>query len=384
MNGSCAEARVAEGRIEEVIPCAADGSLPYFLPVLVDLQHNGALGTAYNALSKHGADRLDVIARQLRRHGVGRCLLTLTTHPYGALLETAASINEKLSGDAEMARLFFGVFHEGLFISPEEGWRGAHDPACIEPPDYARFKAIDEACGNRVRIVNVAPEEPGAMDFISEAVAESKLVALGHCRASAEVIRKAVRRGATLVTHFGNGAAPMVHRFKNPFWEFLDNPELRLGLVCDGFHLPQELAGAALKCKGHAHCYPVSDAAGHSGCPPGEYTRDGGRGFVIEENGHVHLAESEILAGAWFQQDRSVEFLVRRCGMAFLDAWAQCSRVPADIIGIRLPSIAVGEPADFVLARWNSGLVIEQAVHGGVPYLDEPVRPGDAGDGISL
>jgi N-acetylglucosamine-6-phosphate deacetylase len=377
--GGVARLKVSGSRLVAVEPIPGNPEkLPYALPVLVDLQHNGALGMAYNMLEQ-AADapaRLMAVADHLRRHGVGRCLLTLTTYPHEGLKRTAVLVNEALSRDAGLTALFFGLFHEGVYISPQDGWRGAHAAQWVKPPDYEAFREVDDCSGGRIKVVNVAPEEPGGLAFIERACADGKRVALGHACPSAAVVREAVARGATFVTHFGNGAAPMMHRFKNPFWAFLDEPALSLGVICDGFHLPPEVVRVALRCKGRAGCLPVSDASGHSGMPPGAYEGFGGRRFVIEPSGFMHVAESEILSGGWFQADRCVEFLVQAVGLPFLEAWEQCSVIPARAIGLELPRIAAGQEASFILARWENGLVLDQAVHLGRRFLEAPLRPG--------
>ena len=348
------EVEVRGSRIHRIHPLSEDrwsGDLPYLLPVLVDLQHNGALGAYYGEIPEMGVTKLRDIAAHLRRRGVGRCLLTLVTQERSELVRVAAFLGQVLGSHRELERLFFGIFHEGVFISPRDGWRGAHAPAWIERPDWDRLREIDDLTGGRIQLVNVAPEEPGGLEFIERAVAAGKKIALG----------------ATMVTHFGNGAASQIHRFENPLWTFLDREELTLGLICDGFHLPGSIVRIAMKCKGREKCLPVSDASGCSGLLPGAYDILGGRRIEITPSGRVHMAATpDILAGGWFQQDRSVEFLVREAGFTFLEAWDQCSRVPARAVGLTLPSMAEGEEASFVLARWDDGLVIEKAVHAGL------------------
>ena len=104
--------------------------------------------------------------------------------------------------------------------------------------------------------------------------------------------------------------------------------------------------------------------------PPGDYGR-----FVIEENCRCHLKDQELLAGAWHQVDRCVERLCE-LGWSLEDAWRQQSVVPAGIAGISLPEIKVGEPADFVIARWTEdSLQLEQVVSIGSELLDTPVNP---------
>lgn len=121
--------------------------LPFILPPLVDLQYNGALGCGFNDLHDQQADTLARMSRFLRAHGVGRCLATTTTFPYESIIRSVRFLNERLSADPELAGLFSGVFHEGVFISPRDGWRGAHAQQWIHKPDFDMFRALDEAAG---------------------------------------------------------------------------------------------------------------------------------------------------------------------------------------------------------------------------------------------
>jgi len=374
---TCVSVRVEGDRIADVTPMAHDPALPQLLPVLVDLQHNGALGIEYSTIGRHGIDALHDIATFLRRHGVGRCLATLTTHPADVLRDSAARFDEWLAADADLSGLFKGIFHEGIYMSPREGWRGAHDPQWIRPPDWDGFAGLDALSGHRVRIVNVAPEEPGGLDFVERAVAAGKRVAIGHCCPDAATVHRAAESGASLVTHFGNGAAAAVPRFDNPFWAMLNEPRLAFSMIGDGFHLPPDLVGTVLRCKGPDGCYMVSDAAYLSACPPGRYDEDCAVPSVIEPGGRIRVPGSESLAGAWFQLDRSVEWLVETQGLSLREAWRYCSEIPAGILGEELPNIEAGSEASFVLARWNEGLIIEQSVHLGTAYLVSPIRPVD-------
>jgi len=376
-DGSCISVCVQGRHIAGVEPIARDNGLPQLLPILVDLQHNGALGFEFSKISEAGIDNLRQIATFLRRHGVGRCLPTLITHSDDTLEKSLVCFNEWLIADTDLSSIFRGLLHEGVYISPSDGWRGVHDPEWIRPPDWENLAKLDALGGNRIRIVNLAPEEQGGLDFVKSAVDAGKLVALGHCYPDADTVHAAADAGASLVTHFGNGAAATVPRFDNPFWAMLNEPRLRLGLIGDGFHLPPDLVGTVIRCKGVGGFYMVSDAAHISGCPAGRYDEGYTVPCVIETNGHLHVANSKTLAGAWFQLDRSVEWLVETQGLSLREAWRYCSDIPAEILGEKLPNIEAGEEASFVLARWDKGLVIEQTVHAGIPYLKDPIRPTD-------
>jgi N-acetylglucosamine-6-phosphate deacetylase len=367
--GEAVQVFVDQGKIIEVQTVDMESGLPYLLPCLVDLQQNGALGFAYNNMNADAAIQLPQIAAHLLRNGVGRVLATFTTAPYEVLNTGADAFNNALSSDTQLEKLFCGIFHEGVFISPKSGWRGGHDPAYIIPPDWDMFNRLNDLSGNRIKLVNIAPEEPGALDFIEKAVDFGLKVAIGHCCPSIETINESVKRGVTMVTHFANGVSPTIHRFKNPLWGLLDNEALILGLIGDGFHLPPEVVRTALKVKGETGCFMVSDASPFSGCDPGLYHRVGGCDCVIEDDGFIHLPNQEILAGAWYQNNRSVEFLVNRVGLEFEAAWRMCSVTPAALMDIHLPALRKGDEATFVQANFNnSKLTIEQSIFCGEEY----------------
>ena len=365
LDGNAVELTVDNGVITSELVISETPGLPYLLPVLVDLQHNGALGEAYNNLLPGDDTALRKIAEHLLRHGVGRVLATFTTADYSRLERAATALCGILDNDQELASLFPGIFHEGVFISPDAGWRGGHAPEFIRKPDWEIFSRLNKLSGNRVKVVNVAPEVPGGLEFTARAAAAGIKVAMGHCHPDRGVIRQAAEYGATMITHFANGAAPEIHRFNNPFWGFLDEPALSPGLVGDGFHLPPEVVRTAIRCKGAENCFMVSDANIYSGCAPGLYHRIGGLDCVIEDNGFIHVAGQEILAGAWFQQDRCVEFLTQKCGVDFFTAWKMASVYPARIAGIELPLLNCGDEASFVIYE-NDHIV--KTVFRGVEY----------------
>lgn len=364
LEGGAVEFEVDNGVITRVTPIKDSSSLPWIMPVLVDLQQNGAVGHTFSTLQS--PEELRAITETLYRHGVGRVQATTVSVPVERLTASLQIIARECASDPVLDKVIFGLFHEGIFMSFEEGWRGDHDLECIRKPDWDLFRKIDDASGNRFTTVNVAPEVEGAMEFISQAVKGGKKVSLGHCNPSTAEIREAVKRGADRVTHFANGAAPLLHRFKNPFWEFLNNPGLKLGLICDGFHLPPETVSVAMKLKGKSACLVVSDASGFSGLKPGIY---GNGKRILEPNGFLHVIGKDILAGSSCQQNTCVNFLMQKLDFSFIDAWRQCSLIPAASLGIKLPEIKVGEEASFVICREeNNAAVIDRTVIMGTEY----------------
>jgi N-acetylglucosamine-6-phosphate deacetylase len=370
LTGEAVAVTVAGAVIASVAPLETRQPLPLIAPPLVDVQQNGALGHAFNDLGRDPPG-LAAVAAHVRRHGVGRMFATFTTDPYARLQASLAEFDRQLSDNPDLARLYGGAFFEGLYMSPLEGWRGVHDPSLMREPRWSEWADLQEAAGGRIRVFNIAPELPHALETIRAATSHGLRVSMGHCDPDAETIRRAVDAGADLVTHLGNGAPALVHRHRNPFWTWLADERVKIGLIADGWHLPGDFLLAAIAAKGRDSVYLVSDASGHSGMPPGDYGQ-----FSIEPGGRCRMNGTEFLAGAWFQADRCVERLCE-LGWPLADAWRQQSVIPARIFGLPLPTLAPGEPAEFVLSSWtpHGGLRLEQVVALGRELLVAPIDP---------
>ena len=103
-----------------------------------------------------------------------------------------------------------------------------------------------------MRLVTIAPEVPGALPLIEYLRNAGIHVAIGHTAASPAQIADAVRAGARLSTHLGNGCAQMLPRHPNVIWEQLAADELTAGFIVDGHHLPPSTVKAMLRAKGLA------------------------------------------------------------------------------------------------------------------------------------
>ena len=169
LQGGAVEFEVEKGVITSVTPIKDSPALPWIMPVLVDLQQNGAMGYSFSNLKS--PEELRAITETLYRHGVGRVQATTVSVPVETLTASMQLLARECDNDPVLNKVIFGLFHEGIFMSFEEGWRGDHDLECIKKPDWDLFRKIDDASGNRFVTINTAPEVPGAMEFISKAVA---------------------------------------------------------------------------------------------------------------------------------------------------------------------------------------------------------------------
>src|SRR5439155_6971425 len=168
-----------------------------------------------------GADAVHHVGSVCRRHGIAGLCPTLVTNARPALLHGFATLARACDRDAALARALPAFHLEGPYISAEDGPRGAHPRAHVRPPDWDEFRRWQDASGNRIRLVTLAPELDGALRFIEMLVASGVVVSLGHTAASAGCIRDAIKAGARLSTHLGNGCHAMLPRHDSYLWEQL-------------------------------------------------------------------------------------------------------------------------------------------------------------------
>jgi len=341
-DGGVAQIRVSERR---------EADLSWLAPGLTDLQINGFRGRDFNSLPFDEAMVRDV-TRDLWSEGVTSYYPTIITNAPDAIREAVATIARACRRYAEADRCIAGIHVEGPFISPEDGPRGAHDQTFVRPPDWELFRRWQEAAEGRIKIITVSPEWPEAPGFIEKCAVSGVVVSIGHTKASAEQIREAVRAGARMSTHLGNGAHPVLPRHPNYIWDQLAEDALSACLIADGFHLPPAFIQVALRAKGDKAML-VSDAVSLSGMPPGSYETNIGGKVVKSPEGKLYLAEQPaILAGSAQMLLWGIERLVAGGLCSLPDAWDMASIRPASFMGLpQAGGLAEGAPADLVIFR---------------------------------
>lgn len=307
-------------------------------PGFVDLQVNGFAGVDYNApsLSAEAARRsLDA----MQATGVTRCLPTLIT---SSLERFAAGARPLLECSHPIVA---GLHMEGPYISPVDGFRGAHPLAQVRDASIEDFKRRQEAAGGKIVLVTLAPEVPGAIALIEYLLGENICVALGHTAATREQIRDAIAAGASLSTHLGNGCAQMLHRHNNIIWEQLAADDLCASFIADGHHLPDSVLRSFIRAKGLKASLLVTDAMAAAAAPPGRYWL-GDLEVELGANGRVSQPGTANLAGAALTMPMAVAHTARVCGLPIEQVLPLGTTQPAHYLGI--------EPAGVVSADWDS------------------------------
>lgn len=308
------------------------------VPGFVDLQVNGFAGVDFNNPLTTPEEVLRAGQAQ-RSTGVTAYLPTLITSSFESFARCARTLLE--AGDPGI----LGIHMEGPYISPEDGPRGAHPRQHVRQADRDDFQRRLEAAGGRIVLVTLAPEVPGALSLIEYLVDSGIRVAVGHTAATPERIRDALRAGASLSTHLGNGCAQLLPRHPNFLWEQLASDELAASFIVDGHHLPASTVKAMIRAKTPERSILVTDAIAAAGCPPGRY-RIGELEIELNAAGRVCVPDSPYLAGSALKMDEAVANTVRFTGLPLETALSMAGTNPARYLGI--------EPRGRVSARWDA------------------------------
>ncbi|MEZ6064561.1 MAG: amidohydrolase family protein [Planctomycetaceae bacterium] len=209
------------------------------------------------------------------------------------------------------------------------------------------------ASGHRVKLITLAPESPGAVDFIRAVTAAGVRVAIGHTAATAQQIAAAVDAGATLSTHLGNGAHGTLRRHPNYIWDQLGEDRLFASLIADGHHLPANVLKSMIRAKGWERVILTCDASGLAGSPPGVYDYHGAKFEVLADGPIVIAGQRQFLAGSGQLTDTCVAKAIECGGVTLAQACAMASLHPARLLGLTQPILAPGSPADLVVFRWS-------------------------------
>ena len=333
---------------------------PILSPGLVDIQLNGFAGIDFSGPKLEPGDAVSVLPH-LWRTGVTSFCPTLITNTRPALLRNFRVLDEARRTDQRFARSVPCYHLEGPYLSPE-GSRGVHDPSLMRPPDWEEFQELQQAAGGRIGIVTLAPEWPGALEFIARACRAGVVVALGHTDALPHQIHAAVDAGARLATHLGNGCPQLIDRHQNPLWAQLTRDELSASMICDTYHLPAELVKTIFRMKGPGRSILITDAMYVTGMPPGRYPVIGTEIELLPE-GKVIKADGACLGGSALSMDCAVARFMRLSGATLQDALHAATTAPAALLGRPgvCARIAEGEPANLLRSRpGTDSLAVEQ------------------------
>lgn len=309
------------------------------IPGLIDIHSHGAYGEDFSDGDPKG---LKKILEYEKRNGITSYCPTSMTLPKERLKKIFNGIEEaEKSGDGAKVA---GINMEGPFLDPVK--KGAHVEAWIAAPDAEFVRELNRESGGRIRLVTLAPNVSGAMEFIREMQGEVQ-ISLGHTAADYRCAAEAMSLGAHHVTHLYNAMQPFAHREPGLIGAAADDPECMVELICDGYHIHPSVIRTTFKMFGPERVILISDSMRATGMANGTYEL-GGQEVTVKDRKAV--LKDGTLAGSATDlfgcMRKAMEF-----GVPVEQAIWAATRNPARSIGIydRTGSVHVGKEADLLL-----------------------------------
>ncbi len=318
----------------------------FVIPGLIDLHFHGNSGEDFSVTDFEGLAR---IAEYLAKHGITSFAPASMTMPEATLkaaYENAVRFrDEQPDGKARI----LGINMEGPYFSREK--KGAQAEEHLRLPDYAMFKRLYKAAGGLLKIVCIAPELPGAFEFI-EKVKDCCTVSIAHTTADYDTAQKAIAAGATQVTHLYNAMPPFLHRAPGVVGAAAESEQVAAELICDGAHIHESVVRATFSMFTAGRIILVSDSLSCLGMPEGIYESGGQK--ILMKNGAAVLEDGVTFAGSTtdlFQcMRKAISF-----GIKAEDAIRAVTINPARALKAekKVGSITLGKSADFVICDKN-------------------------------
>ena len=344
-----ADVELAGDRIVKVAPAGTlhgdeelDAAGKYVTPGFVDIHIHGAAGSDFC----DGMDGSDKYVRAMQKYlgSQGVTSFLGTTMAFSEeILDRIFDTARPIFGQEGYGAVLRGVNMEGPFFNKAK--KGAQAEEYLIDPDWEMFQRLWERSGHNIRLVDVAPELRGALEFAQNA---SKLctVSIAHTCATYEEATAAFANGFTHTTHLFNAMPAFTHRAPGVVGAASDFAE-HIEMICDGIHLNPSVVRAVFNMFGPDRVCIISDAMQACGMPNGEYSLGGQKVFMTD--GLATLADGTIAGSATCQAEgfrRAVKF-----GVPLESALKAATINPAKAAGLfdEVGSIAVGKRADVLV-----------------------------------
>ena len=349
---------VEKGRIKEIVNKeelitatlteaeVIEGKDKFIVPGYIDIHVHGGGGSD---VMDGDYEAVNQIAIAHSHFGTTSFLPTTMTMSKDKIIRSLRSICEAVRKGTAGAEIL-GIHMEGPYINPEK--KGAQKEEDIKKISLEEFSEFNQASGNLIRLVTIAPEMPGAVDFIRWLHEQGIIVSVGHSNANYKQVQEGIQAGISHVTHLFNAMRGLHHREPGVVGAALTSPELTVEIIADGIHIHPIVLKILTKIKEGEKVVLITDAMRAAGLKEGTY--DLGGQEVIVTKGQARLKD-ETLAGSVLTMDKAVKNMVNKVGIQLPKAIQMASFNPARSIGIddKKGSLEPGKDADIVILNKN-------------------------------
>lgn len=309
------------------------------IPGLVDVHSHGAAGCDFGDAKK---EHLEKILKYEGTHGITSYCPTSMTVSKEELLAIFSTVTQ-VERTADMAKIA-GIHMEGPFVAPAK--KGAQNEKYIKQAEEVFFEECNRASGGMIKVLTLAPEEEGAMEFIRK-MHDRVNISLGHTCADYETSKEAFASGANHVTHLFNAMNPLGHRAPGLIGAAVEDMHCMVEIISDGMHVHPAVVQMMFKAIGAERMVLISDSLSATGLEDGMYEL-GGQPVIVKDR-KATLKDGTIAGSTTNLYDcmcRAMSF-----GVEESEAIFAATRNPARSIGIddEVGSLESGKKADFLI-----------------------------------
>lgn len=260
------------------------------LPGIIDIHFHGAFAWDF---AFGNAEKIEVMLDLVMAQGITGVFPTLITCGEEQRLNALKDIADVIR-NRKKPPLIHGIYLEGPFLAPAR--RGSHPEKDLQLPDFALFEEWQDAAEGNIKIITIAPELPGAIEFIEKASENGIICALGHSDADWNQTQAAIDAGASHVTHLFNAMPPLHHRRPNLLSCILANKNLSIEMIGDSVHVAPELIKLGYSIYESDQIIITSDCVATTGLPDGRhnfYGRD-----LITADHSCRLEDGNLFGGS--------------------------------------------------------------------------------------
>lgn len=322
---------------EQVID--ADGL--YALPGLVDIHFHGAVGHDFCDADPEGLQAIADFEASKGVLAICPATMTFSEEILNGIMDVAAAHKNERGAD------LVGINMEGPYISPKKV--GAQNPKYVMAADAGMFRRLNERSGGLIKLVDVAPEEPGNLDFIKECSKEV-CISIAHTCTDYATAKAAFAAGANHMTHLYNAMPGINHREPGPIIAALEDGAM-VELITDGVHIHPAVVRFTFNTFGDDHVVLIADSMMACGLPDGAYSL-GGQAVTVRGPRATLTEHPDTIAGSATCLYDCMRHAVREMGVPLESAVRAASENPARCIGIEedYGSLAEGRIGNVILA----------------------------------
>jgi len=320
-----------------------DGENAMLVPGLIDMHLHGCHKEDFSDGTK---EALKTMLKYEISVGVTSICPTSMTIVEDELENVMQVAGEWDNDDASDLATMQGVNMEGPFINPNK--KGAQDATYIKRCDVGFFRKLQTAAKGKIKLVDIAPEMEGGLEFI-DAIHKECMISVAHTECDYDTGMKAYERGASHLTHTYNAMPAFSHRAPGVIGAALDNKDVHIELICDGIHIHPSVVRATFKLFGSDRIIMISDSMRATGIGEGISSLGGQEVEVIGRK--ATIVKDGAIAGSVTNLMDCVRVAVKEMGIPLAKALRCATLNPAREIGIDKDygTIEEGKYADFLL-----------------------------------